>query len=110
MSKRFKFIPEEPSMLAEFQRIYGRKWVYITSPMPDVRKLEGLPGLHSIVWRDMDEITPDEFYRLVLFISSRFDAKPMAVSQRLTLDGLPLLLANGYVVVDDPKEWLHGNT
>jgi hypothetical protein len=100
----YKFVAQNEATLQDFMRVYGRAWVYIKSPFPQLMKLQGIPGMHLMVWLDIDALTPDEWFRLVLHIAHQFQDQPIGVAVGMIQRGLPLMVKQGYVLVESDRQ------
>jgi hypothetical protein len=92
-----------------FMEVFGRTEVCVLSPLPVLVNVPGFDAPQAAYMLDLQEITDDECDRLVAHISKRFVIDAHEVSSLLEQHGVPILLAECTLTIENPQKWIDFN-
>ncbi len=106
MSDDFKAtINPESERAQAWLKVFGSHEIALCSPIPQWASAPGVPkGLFYFL--DLNELTPEQRERLIVYISHRFQVDEQEVRETLDAIGCPILDEDVTVTVYHPLKWV----
>jgi hypothetical protein len=99
-------IIEDSPRAADFMRVFGRLEVHVKSFIPQLMELPNFYEPQPCYLLDFDFVSEEEFNRLAILMSEKFNANLDAVTKALRATEMPILAADCMVMVENPLRWL----